>query len=109
MSSQHINHNGHRFHYDDSMYYQVTTTDGNRHFREGDMIAQTLGGESPQFAPVLHCEIGDHIPKDAIVIRRFTQPATSAGPSSAQALLWILAGFGLWAVVSQAIDWAMGG
>ena len=109
MSAKHINVNGHRFHYDDSLYYQVSTENGDRHFREGDMIGQVLGGESPQFAPVLNCEIGDHIPKDAIVIRRFAQPARNASPSSAQALLWILMGFALWAVVSQAIDWAMGG
>lgn len=110
MSAKVIHVNGHRFHYDDSMYYQLATGDGNRHFRRGDMIGIIPGGDHAQFQPVLDCEIGDHIPKDAIVIRRFTQPAEPvASVSSAQALLWIMAGFGLWAVVSLAIDWAMGG
>jgi len=105
MSTQYIHHSGIRYAYDDSMHRPLSSDD-DRYFRKGDWVGRTAPGEGGFFEPIFEYEIGSPIPHDAIVIRQIdAKPAHSL--TRATALFWIAMGFLLWAVVAQAIDWAM--
>lgn len=107
MSTQYIHHCGIRYAYDDSMHRPLSPDD-DPHFHKGDWIGRTAPGEGGFFEHIFEYEIGSPIPFDAIVIRQInTPPAQSL--TRATALFWIAMGFLLWAVVAQAIDWAMEG